>query len=462
MLPVISVEDHAHAESMLPRFFPAAHAFLLALAFLVALAGFRTFPDVMQFGFTPEFLRIAETSELEGHFREALASQKGIVIDAIRRAPLYPFALIFSNRVLGSYEALRYVQFAALVLSFYLWGLAARAFLGWATALCFFVLLLGAAAPPFYASVLYPYTFQYLLASLAYLSLIYGLQRRTAGLVALAGLFAGLAMYEQATHLFLPAFVCSGLLIFRHRLRIDWRRPLLFVLIAYVTASPWLLRNASLGSFGMNAKLGYALGWTYGHLKTSSPTAPYARRFDQLVHRHGSDIGTLVFIEEQIGREGSTYAQADRKVVSIVVEKMRENPRHVVRSIQQNLRRFPSGLVKLKATFLYADGHPPFARWFLEFVRGRVSILDWVVFFAFIPGTVLAWRVRPAFALVSASIVTYTMLTTIPLVRFYDNRYRGFAGAIILLLAAHLFVSGVTRLYLRMRRNTRGDLSVNS
>jgi hypothetical protein len=125
--------------------------------------------------------------------------------------------LIFARRVLHSYAALRYLQLLAMMVALALWGkLAVREF-GRFVAACLFVFIFFCPIPSFYASVLYPYSFQFFLVTLGIYLLIDGVRGGGIWTWIGAGAAFGIASYERGAYLLLPVFLAVAIVFSRKR-----------------------------------------------------------------------------------------------------------------------------------------------------------------------------------------------------------------------------------------------------
>jgi hypothetical protein len=415
-------------------------ALLLALLWmLVAPARFRT-ETVPEFGFTYTYTQIADASLATGRYSGTLsgASNRNYdspkIRDEVQREPLYPAALILLGKLGRPYTDILPFQRLAVAIALYLWGVfAARNFGRYVMAGMFF-LETYAPAPGFYVSVIYPYAFQFLLITCAMLAAIQGLRTGSWPWFLASGVAHGLACYERGAYILLPVAVAAGVLVLRPRPRQTRQLGLMIVATALVV-SPWLIRSARFGQTGMNGMLGYALGFSYGHLPSAEDT-PFIREYDQSVSDRGNDAGTIGFMARVADRENISLPDVDRRVVRLVLKKMIHNPLGVIKVLALNVASLPARLTGVENSRFVASGYDrdPATYTRLYLFRRTPTIPDIIFFALAILALLEGIRQQSPAAIVVALTFVYTCLFICLLV-YSDPRYRGAAEPALLVFA---------------------------
>lgn len=445
-----------------PRITPpkwARDLILLALSMLAILPGFRNFRDLLKFGFTPQYLGIADTTIAKHRYTEELnvktadadTHRRRVIVAEVQREPLYPAALIFADRVLGSYGALRYLQLFAMIASLWLWGRVAWRDFGPIAASSLYAFTFLCPIPAFYTSVLYPYSFQFFLVTLGAYLLINSVQGGGIWTWISAGAALGLAPYERGAYLALPVFIALALLIFRKRLGISPKRVAIFLLIALAVPSPWLLRNRAHGASGMNQMTGYSLGFTFGDL-ASEPRDDFERGYDQAVADHGTDNGTLRYIQQNVAAGRGSFGAIDRRVARYVMRKCIANPSGATRLVALSVIGFPYRLCDPSLEHLRNSDHIAAHYWKGYAVAlgrpapgkpRRPDAVDLALIAAALLGLGIMVRQNPQAGIVMLALLVYTVLFSTMIVTF-DPRYRGAADPVLFIAAGVAISRGVS------------------
>lgn len=400
---------------------------------LIVLGSFIPFArEDLLFGLTSQFLRIADTTLEQGCYANRLSD--GTVIPEVVREPLYAGVLMLARSARLNLRAIVLLQWLALGAAYYLWLRAVQARLGARHAVLVAAFLLLAPVPAFYASVLYPYAFQFLLLLAGLLSIDKALRSGRLAWYAAAGAFLAAACYERGGYLLLPVFLVVVLLAFRRRLGVRLSGLALMLLLFAAAVFPWLHRNAQLGVRGMNGMMGYTLGFTYGELP-GGQTGALRERYDLNVETLTSDYGTWRTIEEEVMAGHGTWQEADRRVMQLVLGKIRANPWRAVERFLKNIVYAPSRLL---------DAEVP------RFLLGRGSAIDvhthkavmvvprlpdlLVAAFALL-GMLGVARRAPRLFWPGLAIALYLLLMSTTIVIF-DPRYRNIADLVIYVCAA--------------------------
>jgi hypothetical protein len=412
----------------------------VGLAITWALLSCRSFsPDSLRtFGFTPWYRNIARTTLATDSYARQLGGAKGMIVPEVQREPMYPAVLagltlvhIPEHRVV----ALQWLcATAAMAFCFY----HAVGAYGLATTILFFLLMCISPLPPFYMSIMYPYAFQFSLIISGLLVLCSAIASQKTRHFVVAGIMLGCSMYERGAYLALPAFGVPLLLLYRRSLPITSRHIVAFLLAAYLTPLPWLIRDARLGVVGMNEMRGYALGYAYGALP-GGPRTEYAARYEASVAARGTDSGTWSFIVREVRAGRGTWQANERRVARLVIEKMKANPASVRKTIWTNIKRFPSRL--LQADYLPDRvGRPRITvtEYFDQYGSpiGTMATSDYAVFALALVGMTIGLISRKGLAGVALWLLIYTFLFS-TLVTLFSPRYRGALDAFLLLHAAY-------------------------
>jgi hypothetical protein len=419
---------------------------------------FPVFPDVA-FGFTPDFVKIFEGISATGHYMRQLGD--GRYIPETIREPLYPYALLAADQILGSYARLVYFQQLAIVAVGLTWIFAAWNWLGalWALGLAGLIFL---NQPLFlYAAILYPYAFNVLFLSTALFFAVQLLFRQQLRWAVGAGLMFGLAAYERGSLALLPFFLVFCLVGLPSLVS---RKALLALILTYgLCVSPWLARNASFGIIGMHGMMGQILGYTYGDIVVteSDRTAaapepdPYGLRADYVDHlrRETADAGSWSFLHELEARGRST-AEINRILIFYVGQAVRGNPRAAARIILRNLAWFPCRLAQIRI--------PSESTWSYYLNNAYVtdpSLADYAILAGGLAGLGLMACNREPILAVFLPAMFYLVAINLPLVVF-DPRYRnGIFDVMVffsLLYALRIFYCAIFRRNWRLGRIGRG------
>lgn len=421
------------------------HGSIIALLviWLLTLPKFSS-KDILSFGFTPQFLNIANSTLTNRHYSEVLSNKK--VISEVQREPLYPMALLTSKLVYKNFTSLICIQMVIMISGFFFWITFLRNRYN-NYLMCFFfgIILFFAPALSFYPVVLYPYSFQIFFVILALIFLVYAIDLNSLKLYSLSGLCLGMGMHERGSYLLLPPFIFVGLLVFSKLslVRIEKKKLIWFLMTCFIVITPWLLRNYQHKVLGLNAMTGYTLGYTYGNIADKMPSNDrFLNHYNEYVKQYGTDGGTLNYISDNIVFHNMTYSAADKRVTHIVLKKMLSNPQEVLRIIIDNCRVFPCRLVE-NVRFTSAvdnnkansfnSGDPALQkalrnglfRFYVDYVNHReANLIDLSIFLLFIIGIVYLINKRDVFALVSVIFFSYMLIVNTTMVIF-DPRYRG-------------------------------------
>lgn len=393
--------------------------------------------SLLTFGFSPKYLNIAETSLNVGSYSSQLIySQNQTVIPEVQREPLYPAILMLLSIMGFEPTAVVILQIAALTISYLLFLHTTLKFLGRASAVVYSILAVAVPTLLFYSSVLYPFSFQLLFIS-STLFLLMPLDTYFYLRHILAGVCMGLAIYERGSYILLPLFITIICFIAKHHIKLPTRGMVVFTIIAYLFIAPWLLRNLSINTTGMNQVVGYSLGYTYGNLPTVK-TTPESVDYDRYLNNHGSDLGTLLFIEDKV-TDGLSYTEADKLVAGIAISKITQNPLAASTRALQSLYLFPSRIGNINPV---RDVNSV-----LKTYQNDVSTtLPTAIDFAVLIGALIALynliKVKSSLGLLWGSVFIYTVaINTLPVA--FDVRYRGPLDLIIYSLFAY-FTNRVT------------------
>jgi len=424
----------------------AAHLFAhIAVAALVVYLGAPSIAldKVVSFGFTPEYLRIAEGIVETGRYVARLS--EGVYLDAVYREPLFPYVAAWCTRHGQPWQVLLLMQKACLALSLGLWGYLGARRLGISAAVCMYACVLMSTVPLFYAGLLYPYAFQFLLITGASLLLLRAVERNSWLAGALAGLLAGAACYERAAYSLLPPFLAAMLWLFRRSPRTPLIPLLAWMIVSFLVIQPWVSRNRQAGVSGMHQRMGYQLGFTYGHLPAAGAsgdqaefTAALQRHRDELGTFDANDVGTFDFLLQKVFHGGLTYAEADQLVSALMLERIKQHPGAVMKNVANNLLYFPSrlGNVELARFLPHSYGRSAMQYYDKFAIRHVPTLADFALLGLALFG---AWRLRrqeTALVLIGLGLAFYTLGVVAP-IGLMEPRYRGAADAILYLLAGH-------------------------
>ncbi len=425
---------------------------LLVLAW--GASNFILFPkSLLDFGFTPDYLKVASDTEESGRYTVrlpnylgrvdlaklpsgigALISGKTKTIYEVQREPLYPFVLILIRHVTHDYTDIVWLQLLCMLLSLYMWGMFVLTRFGWKAGVVFFILLFLSTTMQFYISVLYPYAFQFLFITAATLALIQALEnsRRMAYLV--AGIAMGAAIYERGAYLALPYVLTGLLLLVAKRIHIKRRDLLLLPISSTLLIAPWIIRNYRLGTTGMNQMLGYTLGITYGDL-VNNPGDPFSMTYESFVSSLGTDEGSTNFIESQVLIGDKSYSWVDQHLASVVIKSMAGHYRLVIARIVHEMTLFPSRLVTFDlGKYQHVNLESPWDFYFVYVSRSAPSALDWIVFALSLCGLLSGLVKGRPDAVVFYGILFYTFFVSTTIIQF-DPRYRGALDPILYALS---------------------------
>lgn len=420
----------------------AAMHTMLALLLMWICAPALPLDKVLGFGFTPEYLRIAEGIAETGHYQARLA--EGVYLDAVYREPLYPFALAWILKHGGDFTLLQAAQRIAMAVALAIWGLFAHRRFGRLAAGLYYLLVASSVLPHFYTTLLYPYAFQFLLIGGGIRLLLAAAERGRTGYAAAAGLALGAACYERAAYMLLPACLAVLLLLFQRRPRFPWPAAAALVLASVAAIAPWLARNARHDVRGMHQRMGYQLGFTYGHLLQDPRTdlereyrdsvAVFAGTFETY---DANDQGTFHFMVHQVRQQGLSYPEADRLVADLLRPVLRSHPGAVIRNVVNNGLFFPSRLAggELGRFRPYTYGWSPM-RFYQRYAQRFVPTVADFLLLALVLTS--AWRLRGtewSFVLLALGTALYT-LGVVGGIGTLDPRYRGAADALWYVLAA--------------------------
>jgi 4-amino-4-deoxy-L-arabinose transferase-like glycosyltransferase len=419
------------------------HALAIACSvvwMLVAPARFAP-ENVIDFGFTYTYTQIADASIATGRYSGTLAGasshnyESPRISDEVQREPMYPAALIAVRKLGGSYIDVLPFQRIALGIALYLWGVFAARQFGRLVMAGMFVMEIYAPAPGFYASVIYPYAFQFLFMTCAMLTAIQGLRTRAWYWFLLSGIAQGLACYERGAYLFLPLALGTAMfaLLPRDR-RGAWRYGAMAAAAALVVA-PWLVRSSRLGQTGMNGMLGYALGFSYAHLPSSQDT-PFIQEYDESVRKRGNDAGTISFMARVADRENVSLSEIDHRMVGVLLDKMVHNPWGVFKVLAINVATLPCRLTGVdNSRFISTQYDRDPMTYMRTYLNRRIPTIPDLVFFALaVLGMAEGLRKRDPSAIVVTTTYVYTCLFICVLV-FADPRYRSATEPALLIFA---------------------------
>ena len=224
---------------------------LLTAAALSIIGGFREYRGIYNFGFTAQYLAIANSTAALHRYSERLLPPaplasttpvastvpvastapfaspakssppaQGKLITEVQREPLYPAALIFIRHVLHvKYDYLHDFQLLAMIAALGLWGRLALREFGRCATISLYVLTLLCPIPAFYTWMLYPYSFQFFLVTLGAYLLVDAVRGGGIWTWIGAGVALGIAPYERGAYLALPIFMAVALLVVRKRFR---------------------------------------------------------------------------------------------------------------------------------------------------------------------------------------------------------------------------------------------------
>ena len=408
---------------------------LFLIIFVIVILNGNLFDpaELYKFGYTSKLIKAGEVVETLGWGSEAVHGD--ILVSPIQREPLYTFFLnLFSS---DNYNYVIFLQWIALALAWFLWGRIILQKFGWVTTGFFLIFILLAPIPALFSSVLFPYAFNFLFLTAALVSLLRGMENKHWAWFLASGLGFGLAIYERSTYLLLPLFLLIVLILFRKKVSLPIRFPILMFVTSVVIILPWIVYMRTFGVLGMNQMTGFTLGFAYGSLSSPESTE-YIDSFDFFVRQFGGDWGTQSFYREEFVKNQISYLDSEKTVTSLVLQKMKNNPAQVLKTIIINVAAFPTRLMSIE-TGRYLEfsvrGSPSVYR--QNFARPvPPSFLDLVIFiFAFI-GTFRLYKQHKPLALLVGILFVYILAFSTTIVLF-DPRYRGPLDALIYLAAAY-------------------------
>lgn len=411
--------------------------------------------SILKFGFTAEYTRISDLLINKKQFLDTLSD--GTIIPLVKREPAYPVFLSLSKLLFNNYVSLIYFQWASLYLFFSLCLLLAKKNFGNIGALIFGLLLLGIPTPYFYASVLYPYTFQVILSGLSIYCFWIAVKNNSKKLFALSGLILALACYERGSLILLPLFLVMGFVLIQKLklilIKIKLTNLLIFFLSWLIVLSPWLIRSLKNEYFGINAMTGYTLGYTYGSLNSPANSSLDYQTYDRKIQNiNDVDGGTQKYID-QISRENNlSYAKADKLTAQIVLQKMIQNPQNVIQIIKLNIEHFGSRLSSLNIQTLTKD---PFEMYRYHIARSNTSIWDLILLLLGIFGiTYAAFYARRVDGWLGLIVILYIAILNTTIVVF-DPRYRGVGDYILIYFATYSLTNIIKYIQSKYLKPTR-------
>lgn len=428
-------ENKAFTSLLTPEVFVVA---IVSLVVAIISFHFYSGEDVQNFGYTKDFINIAETTIEHKKYSRLLVSPAtgdSLVIREVQREPLYPVVLMFTKLLTGNFQNVRYLQFVAYFAVLVMLGLFASRRYGKAVAAMLYVGVVLSPMIAFYFSMMYPYSFQFLLLVVFVVTYLWSVEKGKK-LHVLSGLVLGLAILERGGLLFLPLYLfITGFLLELKFKVVNLEVTKKVVVIAYLVVSPWLVRNITQGFFGINQMLGYSLGYTCGMLP-SQPETDFEKDFEALIPTKGSDIATLHTIKNYTVSGKGTFVENDKKFVSYSIEKIRQNPK-MFRILQKyNFLFFISDFVGVDAFFykFNVDVEQTPIAYFHEFGMKELPVFgDFAVVLLAGVGVVLRIRKKDLLAWLSVIIITYTYAFSA--IVLFSPRYRGFIDVLVYVFA---------------------------
>ena len=388
--------------------------------------------STLNFGFSPEYLNIAKNTFEQGYFSTKFPN--GQVYNEMQREPLYPILLIMSGYIIKNFEILTILQVILLLTTISIWTIFIYKKFGAPSAIFLYTLLILNPIPFFYSLIFYPYIINIFFATLGVLLLSIGIEKNKYSFLCLAGVFFAFSSYERGIYLVFPLAMSLVLLIFSHlnllKEKIEMKKMAYFLLPFLLIISPWIIRNSYNGVFGMNGMNGYSLGYTYGSLNSplliKSDEITY---YDELVKSYGTDDGTSKFINQEITNNKLPFSEADKKTTSIIIDKIKNNPRETIKIIVNNLIAYPSRLTP--NTFLFQDYNSKLFDFYNEYTARNIpSFFDYLIIIIAMIGIIYKMKCGDIFAIISFSILIYLFLIN-TILTIFDPRYRGISDFII-------------------------------
>ncbi len=393
-----------------------------AIAFWFRFPSFPT-NETLEFGIAREYTGIAQAIEKTGQYVRPTAG--GQYLPELIREPLYPYAIIAANKILGGYGRLIPLQQLIAVLTCIIWTLAAWWSLGLGWAIAFAILAFFNPVIFYYPALAYPFTFNFFFLTLAIFSVALLIFKKQARWSLCAGLFFGLACYERGSLALLPPAIAITLLLIPVGIP---RRFVLLLLLTYgACLSPWLIRNASHQIYGMSGMSGMTLGYAYGGLVIAENDQPVLTKaydpFDlrgtyiEYIRKIGSDGGTWAFLNDKMAA-GVKLPILNQAISSYVKHAILARPQAALDVIRANFHYFPGRIITLR------DHHE--AAW--PFYQNNVCTTeptagDYVILIGGLLGLVLMAFNREEILLLILPVLLYLVAVN-TIITVFDPRYR--------------------------------------
>lgn len=433
---------------------------LLALIYLISnFQAFNT-EEIEEFGYTPEYINIVDTTLKTGHYSSSLThldnenSEK--IINEVQREPLYPLVLLLSKSIANNFTITLQLQLVALFITIYIWLLFIIKRFGIYVTTVFYLLLFFNPTLYFFSAVLYPYIFQMLFLSLATISLIYAIEKNKISWYLITGIMITLGTYERGTLIALPFFITVCLIPFLRRFKIKASYLILIFIVPILLLLPWLIRNFKQEVGGVNQMLGYTLGYTYGNLAiTQYSKSVDEKTYNDLVFAYGTDKASLIFIDSLIGNKNISYATADKTLTNIVLRKIISDPKSALKIVVNNIINYPSNLFRfreLSTNKIY--------EYYQTNINVSGQIIDYVIILLAFFGGAMLYKRNNTILLVFIILLVYNFLYTTTTVIF-DERYRGIIDILLYTLCAVSIINIIKYIYNMIKINLSAKISRN-